>query len=222
MTTCTSKAYNGQQCPRTASSRTVLLHTHHGTALGPQIGTILQLGSSYAGRNNRNKISYENAFFSYVRVPIHRYECTPRYSAVPAQNSPAQLQMPPGTHSLPSLHRNNNPKLFQSWNRNNLRLLKGATTPESLPITYEFGDIARPSAGRIGTPIPSCCKAVIGTRKPCQNCHSPRTVPSQIRTARAVRPSYRQNRNTKPKLFQSYDRNNNCSPCSPVIVPRTN
>ena len=223
MTTCTGNAHIGHQCPNAASLPTILPFGHNDTAPGPQIGTILQLGSSYAGRNNRNKICYENAFFSYVRVPIHRYECTPRYSAVPAQSSPAQLRMPPGTHSLSSLNRNNNPKLFQSWNRNNLRLLKGATTPESLPITYEFEDIARPSAGRNRNTSPKLFQSCDSEQEnPAKTATSPE--PSHLRYGPPALsgPFPDKNRNTKPKLFQSCDRNNLCSLCSPAIMPKKN
>ena len=174
MTTCIGNAHIDHHCADTASSPPLRSHDHHDTAPGPQIGTILQLGSSYAGRNNRNKISYESAFFSYARVPILRYEFNPEYSAVSAQSSPAQLQMTSGTPFLPSLHRNKNPKLFQSWNRNKKGPVKTAIHPEPSHCRYESPAFYGPFPGKTGTSIPSCFKAAIGTRKtPPKQPHSP-------------------------------------------------
>ena len=188
MTTCIGNARIGYLCLGAASSSTILPHGHHDTAPAPQIGTIFQLGSSYAGRNNRNKISYENAFSSYARVPILRYGSTSRRSAVPAQSSPAQLQIAPGTHSLPSLHRNKNPKLFQSWNRNRSLPPKAPQSLNPAPARYEFHDNTRLSYPRTGTSLQAVSKLRSEQERLRQNCPTPRTVPSQIRTASGVRP----------------------------------
>ncbi len=105
-----------------ATQRTLPLHGHHHAAPGPQIGTLFQLESSYASRNNRNRISYEKTFSSYDHVPMLSYGFPCRNPGHSAFSSPKPL---PSSYKLPTklalpfpLNRNRIPKLSQSCHRN--------------------------------------------------------------------------------------------------------
>ena len=198
MTTCIGKACIGYQCLQTASSHTILPFGRHETAPRPQIGTTIQLGSSYAGRNNRNKLSYENVFFSYARVPIFRYgsilsnplrpaSSSPKFSR-PATNRPrnSPCVFPPSEHKSQAVSKLESEQIAPS---------KSLAIPESVPSQLRIPPHRPSLLCTTWNKSPSCFKAVIGTEPTPVDCHTPRNCPKSD-TDRPRRPAPFQ---TKPE-----------------------
>ncbi len=121
MATLVSNSRPKHNCLRASRPRPLPLHGHRQTAPKTNTGTSFQIESSYASRNNRNRISYEKSFFSYDHVPMLRYGSTIRNPAGPASSRP-NLSRPainrPRSPLPAFLQSEQSPKLFQSCNRN--------------------------------------------------------------------------------------------------------
>ncbi len=147
MTTCIVSPHTRHNQPCASRWRALPFHAHRWTAPVPGIGTAFRLESSYANRNNRNRISYEKTFFSYEHVPTLSYDYGSPDPACPAFSSPSlprpATDLPRNSLSVPP-QSEQSPKLPQSCNRNSSN---SASAPPSL-------DPSQPDTSPAPLPVP--------------------------------------------------------------------